>query len=143
MYYFLKGAHNTIGLILLFLLLLVILFVAVMYVLKKPIGKSTKVAALIGMITVHLQILIGVILYFLSPVGFSNFSGESMKHTIARFYLVEHPIGMILAAFFITKGYKVLKKESLSETGRYNRVLIFYTLGFIILSYMIPWFLWQ
>ncbi|MBO3097584.1 hypothetical protein [Gelidibacter pelagius] len=143
MYTILKESHNGIGMLLLFLLLVVIIFILVRFLLKKPFNKSVKVAALIGMVTMHIQILIGLILYFLSPLGMSNFSGESMGHSISRFYIVEHPIGMLLAAVIITIGYRVTKKISLSDTSKYKRLLIYYFLGFGIVAYLIPWFLWS
>ena len=142
LYHSLKTYHNSIGLILLFLLLLVILFILIRFAFKKPLNKSVKIAALIGMITVHIQILIGFGLYFLSPLGMSNFSGESMKHTISRFYIVEHPIGMLLAAVLITIGYRFAKGGQLSDHKRYVRLLVYYVLGFTLIAYLIPWFLW-
>lgn len=143
MYNIIKESHNGIGMVLLFLLLIVIIFILIRFLLKKPWGKSAKIMALIGLITTHIQILIGFALYFLSPLGLSNFSGESMGHTISRFYILEHPIGMILAAVLITIGYKAIKKEGISDTSKYKRVLIYYTLGFGIIAYLIPWFLWS
>ena len=142
MYNILKESHNGLGMALLFLLLAVIIFILVMFLLKKPLGKSVRIAALLGLITVHTQLLVGFALYFLSPVGASNFSGESMAHPISRFYIVEHPIGMILAAFLITRGYKMIKKIDLSDKSKYARLLVYYTLGFAIIAYLIPWFLW-
>ena len=143
MYNILKESHNGIGMLLLFLLLVIIIFILFKFLLKKPLNKAVKMAALIGLITVHIQILIGVLLYFLSPLGLSNFSGESMGHKISRFYIVEHPIGMILAAILITIGYRVVKKPNLGDKSKYTRLLIYYGLGFGIISYLIPWFLWS
>ena len=143
MYNILKESHNGIGMALLFLLLIIIIFVLIKFLMKKPLNKSVKIAALIGLIAVHTQILIGVILYFLSPLGLSNFSGESMGHTISRFYIVEHPIGMIVAAALVTIGYKAIKKTGLSDKSKYTRLLIYYGLGFGIIAYLIPWFLWS
>lgn len=143
MYNILKESHNGIGMFLLFLLFIIILFVFVKFLLKNPFNKSAKIAALIGLITVHLQILVGFALYFLSPLGISNFSGESMGHPISRFYIVEHPVGMILAAILITVGYRLSKKTTLSDKAKYARILIYYTIGFAIIAYLIPWFLWS
>jgi cytochrome bd-type quinol oxidase subunit 1 len=143
MYTILKEAHNGIGLLLVFLLLIVVVFVLVRSLLKKPFNKTVKIAALIGMITVHLQILIGIVLYLVSPLGLSNFSGESMKHTVSRLYIVEHPIGMLAAAILITIGHKQSKKESLSDNARYMRLLIYYVLGLGISAYFVPWFVWK
>ena len=143
MYNILKESHNGIGMFLLFLLFIIILFVFVKFLLKNPFNKSAKIAALIGLIAVHLQILVGFALYFLSPLGISNFSGESMGHPISRFYIVEHPVGMILAAILITVGYRLSKKTTLSDKAKYARILIYYTIGFAIIAYLIPWFLWS
>ena len=143
MYYTLKELHNGIGMALLFILLLVVIFILFKFILKKPLNKSVRIAALIGMIIVHIQILIGVFLYILSPLGVSNFSKVSMGHKISRFYIVEHPIGMIIAAILITIGYKVIKNTKLSDKSKYTRLSIYYTLGFGIIAYLIPWFLWS
>jgi len=143
MYQIIKESHNGIGMVLLFLLLTATVFILFNFLLKKPFSKSVKVAALIGLITVHTQILVGFILYFLSPLGFSNFSGEAMGNTVSRFFLVEHPIGMIIAAVLITMGYKVAKKGNFSDLAKYKRVLIYYLLGFAIIAYLTPWFLWS
>lgn len=143
MYNIIKESHNGIGMALLFLLLIVIFFILIRFLLKKPWDKSAKIMALIGLITTHVQILIGFALYFLSPLGLSNFSGESMGHKISRFYIVEHPIGMIVAAVLITVGYVAVKNQRLSDASKYKRVLIYYTLGFGISAYLIPWFLWS
>lgn len=143
MYNIIKESHSGIGMVLLFLLLIVIVFILVRFLLKKPWNRPTRIMALIGLITIHVQILIGVLLYFLSPLGLSNFSGESMGHKISRFYIVEHPIGMIIAAALITIGYKAVKKEGVSDASKYKKVLLYYILGFGILYYLIPWFLWS
>lgn len=143
MYNFLKEAHNGLGMLILFLLLFVLISIIVMMVMKKSFGKFSKIVSLVGLILVHLQILFGVILYFLSPLGLENFSGDSMKHEISRFYIVEHPIGMILAAALITFGYKRSKRTTFSAAKRHQSILIFYGIGFAIIAYLIPWFLWN
>lgn len=143
MYNILKESHNGLGMALLFLLLIAIIVILINFLSKKPFNKISKIFALIGLIAMHTQILIGLVLYFMSPVGLSNFSGESMGHTISRFYIVEHPIGMILAAVLITLGYRQTKKDTLSDGGKYKRLLIYYVIGFGIAAYLIPWVLWS
>lgn len=143
MYITLKEIHNALGMMVLFALLLIILIVLIAFIRKKPFGKSTKIAALIGFIFIHLQLGFGFILYILSPLGIGNFSTESMGHAISRFYIIEHPLGMVLAATLITIGYRSAKKDHLSDAGKYKRILFYYILGFTIISYLIPWFLWN
>ena len=143
MYITLKESHNVLGMIVLFALFLIVLFLLVSFLRKRPFGKSSKIVSLMGLVLAHLQLTFGVILYFLSPLGMNNFSADSMTHTISRFYMVEHPIGMILAGLLITLGYRACKKENLNSQSIYKRVLIYYTLGIVIISYLIPWFLWN
>lgn len=138
----LKHTHNSLGILLLFVLLFVILFLLARYAMKKPFDKAAKTASLVGLITAHLQILIGIVLYLVSPVGFSSFSGEAMKETVTRFYLVEHPTGMIIAVILITLGYRAAKSSKLNDNSKYARVLAFYTIGYLIVAYLVPWFLW-
>lgn len=143
MFNFLKESHNIMGMAILFGLLLVVLFMLVMLLRKRTFGKSSKIVALIGMILAHLQFTIGLIVYFLSPLGMSNFSGESMGHPISRFYIVEHPIGMIIAVVLLTIGYSRSKKTHFSDAKRHTQVLVFYGIGLAIIAYLIPWFLWN
>lgn len=143
MYNFLKEAHNGLGMLILFFFLFVVISIIVMMIRKKSFGKFSKIVSLIGLIFVHIQILFGVILYFLSPLGMENFSGDSMKHDISRFYIFEHPIGMILAAALITIGYKRSKRTDFNSAKRHGNILIFYGMGFAIIAYLIPWFLWN
>ena len=142
MYNILKESHNGLGMVLLFILVFVVIFVLVRLLLKKPFNKTTKTFALIGLIFMHLQIVIGLVLYFVSPKGLSNFSGEAMGDKISRLYIVEHPLGMIIAAILITIGYSQSKKITLSDNARYKRILIYYAIGLALVAYLIPWFVW-
>lgn len=143
MYINLKEAHNLLGMILLFGLFLIIMIILISFLRKKPFAKCSKITALIGLILIHTQVSIGFILYFLSPLGKNNFSAESMGHPISRFYMVEHPVGMILAAILITMGYSKAKKTGISSRGKYKRILIYYAIALLIIAYLIPWFLWS
>lgn len=143
MYIITKNAHNTIGMGVLLILFLVLAIIFIRFLSKKPFHKSSKTLALIGLISIHLQLVFGWILYFISPVGVHNFSGDAMGETVSRFYLVEHPVGMILAAVLITIGYKRIKKEKYTDAKKHQQILIFYGLGLVLTSYFIPWFVWS
>ena len=64
---------------------------------KEFMAKDRKIA-LIGLATIHTQLLIGFILYFVSPLGFSSLGQMSDK--ALRLTSLEHPlinlIGMII-----------------------------------------------
>ena len=142
MYNILKESHNGIGMLLFAFLIIIVIFILVRFLMNQPFNKTAKVFALIGLILMHLQVLVGFILYFISPLGFSNFSGEAMGNSISRLYIVEHPLGMIIAAVLITIGYSQSKKITLSDKAKYKRILIYYTIALALVSYLIPWFVW-
>lgn len=111
---------------------------------KKPFGAQDFRISLFALITMHLQLLIGLVLYFVSPY-FSAFSnegmGEIMKNETLRLYLIEHPITMILAIVFITIGYSKHKKK-LSSSKKFKTLSIFYSIALILLLSRIPWQAW-
>ena len=100
--------------------------------------------SLFGLIFSHIQLLIGLILYFVSP-WFNQWSalgiGGVMKDAQARLYLVEHPFTNILAITLITMGWSMHKRQS-EESRKFSRIGIFYTLGLALLLSRIPWDTW-
>jgi hypothetical protein len=95
------------------------------------------------LITSHIQFLIGLILYFVSPrlSQWGNGVGEVMKDSTARLYLVEHPTINLLAIVLITMGWSMHKRQSL-DAKKFSRIGIFYTLGFLLILSRIPWNVW-
>lgn len=97
-----------------------------------------KKIALFGLISAHIQLLFGLMLYFVSPFGFNNLSGDTMKDSYTRLLAVEHPITNIVAIILITIGYSQAKK--LEDGSR--KILIFYTVGLLLLLSRVPWSTW-
>lgn len=97
--------------------------------------------ALWGFIASHIQLLIGLVLYAVSPVGLSNFSGEAMGESLSRLYILEHPLTMIIAIVLISIGYIKAKKPN-DDVRRYKTIILFYTLGLILILLRIPWQVW-
>lgn len=97
--------------------------------------------ALVGLVLTHLQFLVAIILYFVSPLGFSNLSGETMGDSLARLYAVEHPIMNLIAVILITIGYSRAKRLTESKS-RFRSVYIFFGIGFILILSRIPWSTW-
>ena len=100
--------------------------------------KDRKIA-LFALIATHLQLTIGFVLYFLSPVGFSAF-GE-MKNAALRLTSLEHPLINIIAIILITIGWSKHKK-SLNDKMKFKNITIFYGLGLLLILSRIPWSLW-
>ncbi len=78
----------------------------------------------------HTQLLLGLILFMVSPVVI--FSGTSMKDPVARYWLVEHSAMMLIAVILITVARISAKKLS-EGVAKHRRLFIFNTLALIII----------
>lgn len=108
-----------------------------------PLDSMTKKFSLFTLIFTHTQILLGIVLYFVSPItktALSDFSA-AMGESAIRFYAVEHVLTMILAAVAITIGNSKAKKAA---TGRkaYNSILLYFSIALILILIRIPWHVW-
>lgn len=114
------------------------------YFSKKEYGANDFRISLFTLIVSHIQLLIGLILYFLAPY-FQAFSevgmGGVMKDSTLRLYLVEHPFIMIISVVLITMGYSKHKKK-LTSKPKFKILSIFYTLALVFVLSRIPWAAW-
>ena len=96
---------------------------------KKAYTEGNRKINLFALISAHTQLLIGLVLYFISP--FVVFAKETMKDPQARYWTVEHIAMMIFAIVLITIGHSKSKKISLSE-GKHRTIAIFYSLALLV-----------
>ncbi len=88
---------------------------------------------LFAFISAHTQLLIGLILYMMSPkVDFSQ-----MSVALFRFFSVEHAFMMLIAIALITIGR--IKAKKLTGGDKHRTVLFFYLLALVIILVAIPW----
>lgn len=102
--------------------------------------KRSKIFALLGLILSHIQLLVGLLLYFMGGKGLNallNVEGV-MKDAQLRFYAIEHGLMMIIAIALITIGYSKAKKQT-EASKQYKTIAIFYGLALAIIFVMIPW----
>lgn len=135
-YTILKHTHSGTRWLVLLFLLIAIVFSVVKLIGKKDYAKFDKMTSMFSMSFTHLQLLIGLVLYFIS--GKVVFSGESMKSDLLRFFLVEHIGMMLVAVVLITIGYSKIKKATESSV-KFKRTLIFYGLALLVILAAIPW----
>lgn len=114
------------------------------YASGKEYGATNFRIALFTLISSHIQLLIGILLFFTAPyltalgeVGM----GEVMKDSVLRLYIVEHPLVMIIAVALVTIGYSKHKKK-LTSKPKFKILAIFYTLALILMLSRIPWNTW-
>jgi hypothetical protein len=105
---------------------------------KEFVSKDRKIA-LFALIVTHIQILVGVILYFVSPLGWAKFGQMSDK--ALRLTSLEHPLINIIAVVLITIGWSKHKKLESSDT-KFKTFSIYYSLGLLLILSRIPWSMW-
>jgi len=98
-------------------------------------GKDRKLSVF-TMMFVHIQILLGFALYFISP-KVSHAPGF-MKDAVLRFFAMEHVLLMLIAAVVITVGHVKAKK---AEEGakKFKLISTFFLIGLILIIAAIPW----
>jgi heme A synthase len=97
--------------------------------------------SLFSLITMHIQLLMGMILYFTKGYFDENSIAEVMKNDSLRKLAVEHPTTMIIAVALVTIGYSKHKKKLVSKP-KFKMLAIFYSIALALVLYMIPWNLW-
>ena len=101
--------------------------------------------SLFTLIVSHIQLLIGIVLFFVSDktVWFNDqvSVSEIMSDDTLRMYNLEHPLMMIIAIALITIGYSKHKKK-LTSTPKFKTLAIFYTIALVVLLSRIPWNAW-
>lgn len=140
MYTGLLHLHSALRYIILILLIIAIIKAFSGWFGNKAFTSSDQKLSLFTMISVHIQLLIGLILYFISPVVQSALTdmGQAMQDTVLRFWAVEHILTSIIAIALITAGYSTAKRTEVDRT-KFMRIAIFYLIGFILIMTAIPW----
>ena len=118
---------------------LVLLVAAVVVAIGKWQGRSgytdgNRKLYLFTLIAVHTQLIIGLILYVISPkVNFSLISDK-----LYRFYTIEHTVVMLIAIVLITIGYSRSKRIT-DAIAKQRLIGIFYGIGLLLIVVSIPW----
>ncbi len=106
---------------------------------KRKFTSKDKKIALFALIATHIQLLAGMFLYFLSPLGLKSLG--QMEDATLRLTALEHPLINILAIVLITVGWVRHKKAVVSDL-KFKSIAIFYALGLVFILARIPWSLW-
>lgn len=142
MYTGLQHAHSGLAYLALLALILVILWSLVGALSGRDFQEKDRKIALIAFILCHVQLLIGLILYFVSPLGYALLSGaETMGNAAARLTALEHPLINIIAIVLITIGYSRVKKLA-SAKAKFRSIYMLYAVGLVLILSRIPWGNW-
>lgn len=145
MYTFIQKFHSGWAYLALLLLVVAVANSISGMVRSKEFSANDRKIGLFGLVFTHIQLLIGLILYFISPKGYGLIAevGMStiMKTAELRHIVIEHPVANILAIVLITIGWSKHKKATLSAQ-KFKSIALFYGIGLILLLSMIPWKNW-
>ncbi len=131
----LVAAHSGLRYIVLALMIIAIVN-ALMNLKSESYVKKDRLINLFAMISLHIQLVLGLILYFISPKV--QFVEGMMGEANLRFFAVEHILMMLLSILFITLGRKRAEKSP-DPSRRHKLILRYYGLGFILIFIAIPW----
>jgi|SRR5690554_3643740 len=144
MYNFIREAHSGWAYLVLILLLVAGINALLGFSSNKKFTPKDRKLALFGLIATHIQLLLAMFLYFLSPyyntmkeVGM----GEVMKNSDLRLYLIEHPLINLIAIILITVGWSK-HKTALTDKAKFKSIGLMYIIGLILILSRIPWNTW-
>ncbi|GAB1444538.1 MAG: hypothetical protein KF860_04565 [Cyclobacteriaceae bacterium] len=121
MYTGLLHTHSGLRYIVLLLLVIVVAKSLVGLLSNKSFEKADEKLTLWLMIATHTQLLVGLVLFFVSP--FVKFGGDTMKDSVIRYWTVEHSFIMLIAIVLITLARTSTKKIA-EDRAKHKRVFI-------------------
>jgi hypothetical protein len=114
MYSILQKFHSGWAYIALLVLVIAVVNAIIGMSSKKEFTLKDRKIALFGLIGTHVQLLVGLILYFVSPLGLDSLGQMSDK--ALRLTSLEHPLINLIAITLITIGWSKHKKLTTSES---------------------------
>jgi hypothetical protein len=135
MYKFLATVHSLNRYLLFLLISLLIINSLIKLINKKNFNKKDNSLSFFTVLTTHIQLGLGIILYLISPLV--QFKASVMKNALIRYWTVEHISLMLLAIILITIARIRVKKLKKIESSDYKRHLILFiynTIALLIIS---------
>lgn len=142
MYYTTLFLHSWLRWIVLILMILVIFRSLNGWFGRKDYLASDNKLAVFFIAGMHLQLVIGLLLYFVwSPWGVQLFDagmGAVMKDSMKRYWAVEHITTMILAVVFAQIG-RTRSKKSSTSLAKHKNLAIFTIIALVLILLRVPW----
>jgi len=134
MYTGLLHTHSLLRYFILIALVVVIVKAVIGLMQKQPYGKWDNKLSLYLFIFTHMQLLAGLILYFVSP--FVKFGSTTMSDKVTRYWTVEHIFAMLIAVVLITMARTTSKRMS-NDAAKHKRMAIFNFVALVVIVAMI------
>lgn len=130
MYTGLLHSHSIVRYFVLILLVVVIVTSLIGWLGKKNYTSTDNKLSLSLFIATHLQLLLGLVLYAVSP--WVKFGSTTMKDSLTRYWTVEHIVIMLVAVVLITLARSTSKKMS-SSGAKHKRMFIFNLIALLLI----------
>ena len=107
---------------------------------RKNWSKVDNLAGLNFTSLVDIQVLLGLILFFISPItsaGLRNFS-DAMKVADVRFFMVEHSLAMLIALVVAHIG-RAQVKRAVTDLSKHRRAALWFLVSLVLILAAIPW----
>lgn len=143
MYTGLVHFHNFLRWVILLLILVAIVRHYMGMTGKKPFTNGDRKTGTFLMIAANIQFVLGLIQWFIGDWGYkiikgSEGMGEVMRTPEKRFWVVEHPVGTLVAIALISIGRGVAKKN-LPDAGKHKRAFWLFLIALILIIATVPW----
>lgn len=126
-------------------LFLVVLALGILSIFKGLTGKtfaeSDRKVGLFYMISLHTQLIIGLVLYLgLSPVTTAAFAdfGAAMKDPATRLILVEH-VSVNIIAIVLATVVNAKNKKAITDAAKFKNMWLLNGIGLLLILSRIPW----
>lgn len=132
--------HNILRWVILILLLIAIVKSFVGMSSNRPFTNGDKKVGLFLMISAHIMLLIGLYQVLAGRYGYFKLGvpDDLMSNKFYRFFLIEHPLAMLIAIVLITIGRGQAKKN-ISDPIKHKKSFWFYVVALIFILAAIPW----
>jgi len=130
--------HGTLRWVVLVLLLLSIVKAFSGMSAGRTFTDGDRKRGLFTMIALHLQLVLGFILYFGNNWHLKLGDSEAMAVTKDRFFSLEHMATMTLAVLLGTLGYSLAKRAA-EDRSKFRRQAIWFTVALLLILSSIPW----
>lgn len=107
---------------------------------KKPYTLFDYRARVVAATTAHIQLVLGLWLYFISPVVsyFLHHTSTALHLREIRFFGMEHITVMLSAIVIITIGSAKAKRKA-TDRDKFRTTAIWFTIGLLLILSSIPW----
>ena len=141
----LTSVHSVLAYIVLIVLILAFLNAISGWLSKREefeMSKDLRIS-LFALILSHTQLLLGLIVYFISSNGLNAITsiGIGNLNSAARLLALEHPTTNIIAIVLITIGWSKHKRKETAE-AKFKTISLYYGLGLLLILSRIPWSQW-